>query len=65
MATLVGRKSIIQVSVGEDTPTELVDERSDNQIMSDFLAWRGLPLDQRADRIREQGLKILKEGVDD
>ncbi len=60
-----GTKSVIVVSCGAYDPQENVNQRSNDEVMSDFLAYRGLSLDKRADNIRAQGLKILSEGVDD
>ena len=57
-------KSVICVSCGESVPQTQVDERTPEQIMVDFLAFRGLTLDERAAAIQEQGLIILSDEWD-
>lgn len=57
-------KSVICVSCGESVPQTQVEERTPEQIMKAFLAFRGLTLDERAAVIREQGLIILSSEWD-
>ena len=80
MAMFVGRKSIIQVSVGEDTPAELDTARSEAEAFMNFLRLRkigdlnriqammgqlNMPLEVRADVLSGLGHSIIEGGVDD
>lgn len=63
-AKIENPKSVICVGCGESVPLTQVDERTPEQIMKEFLAFRGLTLDERATAIRQQGLIILTEEWD-